>query len=214
MDKDVLFELDQVLNEYPVLESCRNAIIEAYNLLIDCYGRKGFVMTCGNGGSCSDSFHIVGELMKGFNMKRSLSAEHIRLIEKAFPGEGEILGSRLQRALPSISLASEPALLTAFANDVSSEMIFAQQVYGYGRKGDVLIAISTSGNSLNVVNACKIARSFGIRTIGFTGKNGGKMADICDVVIKAPETRTARIQEKHLCLYHALCAMIEVALMG
>ena len=156
---------------------------------------------CGNGGSASDAEHIVGELMKGFYRQRSLSRE-----EKEIFGE---LGDNLQEALPAISLTGHPALSTAFMNDVDPEMVFAQQVYGYGRKGDVLMALTTSGNSRNVLNAARVARAKGMKVVGLTGRDGGSLKELCDVCIIVPGQATADIQEYHLPVYHTICAMLE-----
>lgn len=199
---------------YPQLEKCKTNIEEAFILLQQCYEKEGKVLICGNGGSASDSNHIVGELMKGFILKREITCEDSQKIKEAFPVEGEYFSQHLQRALPAISLVSHSALNFAFINDIAPDMVFAQQVYGYARKSDVLIGLSTSGNSSNVVNAIKVAKAFGIKSIGMTGKDGGIMNDICDVIIKVPADDTYRVQEYHLPVYHALCAMIEYEFFG
>ena len=166
-------------------------------------------MTCGNGGSAADAEHITGELMKGFKLKRLLTDEQRNALISAFPTDGAYLADHLQQAVPAISLVSQSSLSSAFINDVAPDMVFAQQVLGYGNAGDVLLGISTSGNSKNVVNACKVARAFGIGTIGMTGEHGGKLMEICDITIRVPACETFRVQEYHLPVYHALCAMIE-----
>lgn len=192
---------NRLFERYPSLEVLREDIREAFELLAESYEQGGKLLTCGNGGSASDSDHIVGELMKGFYQSRPLGEE-----EQQKMGS---LGSRLQGALPAIALTMHPALSTAYLNDVDPEMIFAQQVYGYGREGDVLIALSTSGNSVNVVNAIKVARAKGMKVISFTGRDGGLLAEISDVSLIVPAQVTADIQELHLPLYHTLCAMLE-----
>jgi D-sedoheptulose 7-phosphate isomerase len=167
--------------------------------MIECFEKGGKLLICGNGGSASDADHIVGELMKGFRARRRVTDERI-------PTD---LRELLQGALPAISLSSQDALITAFANDVAPEMIFAQQVYGYGREKDVLLAVSTSGNSVNVLNAAKVAKALGIRVIGLTGAEGGRLASEADVSIKVPETETYKVQEYHLPVYHYLCMTVE-----
>ena len=199
----VLFE------KYPELETCKEDIEKALKLLIACYQGSGMVMTCGNGGSAADSEHIVGELMKGFKSKRSLPDVEKAKFRALFKEDGNYIGHRLQGALASISLTSNVSLNTAFANDVAADMIFAQQVYGYGKPGDVLICLSTSGNSLNIIRAIQVAKATGISTVGFTGQDGGKMKDLCDVTIRVPKNSTPDIQELHLPVYHAICLILE-----
>lgn len=195
--------------DYPDLGICRDSIAGAFNILKTCYEKKGKVLICGNGGSAADSEHIAAELMKGFLLKREIPNEHKSCLKLAFPSEWEYLSERLQKALPAISLVSQPALSTAIANDNASDMVFAQQVYGYGNEGDVLLCISTSGSSQNVVNAAKVAYAFGLKTIGMTGNCRGALNDLCDVVIMVPASETYKVQEYHLPVYHALCAMLE-----
>jgi phosphoheptose isomerase len=200
---------DDLFRNFPDLTVCSDIVLKSYSLILDTYKRDGKLLVCGNGGSAADAEHIVGELMKGFLLKRGIPQEHKDALKKNDQTAGEILGKGLQRALPAISLVSQVSLLTAFANDVDSDLIFAQQVYGYGRKNDLLIAISTSGNSRNVINAAIVAGTFGMTVIGLTGKTGGKLARFCDVCICAPSDITFRVQEFHLPLYHTLCAMVE-----
>ncbi len=209
MKQRTVMILDELLQRYPELAPCKPQIEEACRLIKQCYEKDGKLMVCGNGGSAADSEHIVGELMKGFILKREICPEHAEKLKQAFPEEGEYLSANLQGALPAISLVSQSAIAYAYINDVAPDMVFAQQVYGYARPGDVLMGLSTSGNSRNVVNAIKVAGAFGVRTIGFTGKSGGKMAGLCDVTIRVPASETYKVQELHLPVYHALCAMIE-----
>jgi phosphoheptose isomerase len=201
--------LNILIDRYPDLEICKEDIFAAFELIRNCYREKGKVMTCGNGGSASDSEHIVGELMKGFKSKRLLPSSFKDQIRNLFPENGDYLGSHLQGALPAIALTSNSTLNTAFANDVAADMIFAQQVYGYGNKGDILIGLSTSGNSVNVIHAFQVAKAKGLITIGFTGQSAGKMIGLCDVTIRVPRTSTPDIQELHLPVYHAICLMLE-----
>ena len=214
MNVKVYKELDLLINHYPELKGCEQDIVSAFDLLVNCYQSNGFVLICGNGGSAADSSHIVGELMKGFKKKRQITIEQRNRIMSIYPQEGALLADRLQRALPAISLVDQSALSSAICNDISPEMIYAQQVFGYGKEGDVLIALSTSGNSLNVINACKIAKAFGIRTIALTGENGGNLGKICDIVIRAPATDVYRVQEYHLPIYHTICSMLEIEFMA
>lgn len=192
---------------FPALKEFAAEIESAFAILSDSY-RQGYkVLVCGNGGSAADSEHIVGELMKGFRLHRPLPASLREKLDREFQGEN--LADYLQEALPAISLTSQSALMTAFNNDVSPDTVFAQQVLGYGKSGDVLIGITTSGNSRNVVNAVKVANVLGLKTIGVTGAGGGILTKLCDVTITVPERETYRIQELHLPVYHALCAAVE-----
>jgi D-sedoheptulose 7-phosphate isomerase len=201
--------LKDLILRYPDLEACSEAITKAFELLVDSYRNKGKLLVCGNGGSASDSEHIVGELMKGFMCKRPVQPEYRNRLIEMYPEDGEYIASHLQGALPAISLVSHTSLTSAFINDQSADLVYAQQVYGYGRKGDSIIGISTSGNSKNVVFAIKVAKSLGLRTIGFTGKTGGKLGELCDVTIKIPYDSTPVVQERHLPVYHTLCIMLE-----
>ncbi len=199
--------LDDMLKREPRLEVCRADMEKAFGLLRDCFASGHKLMTCGNGGSCSDAEHIVGELGKGFLKKRPLSAED----RAQFIGpDGEYLVKALQGGLPALSLNS-PALGSAAVNDLGGDMGYAQTAWALARKGDVIIGISTSGNARNVSLAVQAAKARGAAAIGFTGAGGGKLAELCDVCVKAPETETYRVQEYHIMLYHALCAMVEEA---
>jgi glucokinase len=200
-NENVLRHYRRLFERYKELEGLKKNIMDAYYCLLRTYKNKGKLLVCGNGGSAADSEHIAGELMKGFYKKRPLGKEMSELL-----GENS---RYLQGALPAIALTAHSALSTAFANDVNSEMVFAQQVYGYGRKEDTFIGISTSGNSINVVRAAEVAKSLGMKVIAMTGAGGGRLASICDVLINVPSEITADIQEYHLPVYHTLCAMIE-----
>lgn len=191
---------------YPKLENCKKDFVSVFDYINECYNVRGKLLVCGNGGSAADSHHIVGELMKGFMLERELPID----VKEAFRSYGaEKLGVALQGALPAISLASETALITAISNDCESNTVFAQQVYGLMRKKDVLLCLSTSGNSENVVNAAITAKVKGGKVVSIVGANGGKLAEISDAVIKVPSTVTAEIQEYTLPIYHTLCAMLE-----
>jgi len=201
--------LEKLTQDTPELEICLDDIKKAVSRLTECYEKDGKVMICGNGGSAADAEHIVGELMKEFVLKRNISEEHKKMLQNHFPEDADYLSSHLQGALPALSLVSQTSLSSAFANDVSSDMVFAQQVYGYAKKGDVLIGLSTSGNSKNILDAVKVAKAFGVKTICFTGEKGGMLKDICDVCIRVPASQTYKVQEYHLMTYHAVCAIIE-----
>ncbi len=203
--------LRKLAERYPDLAECVPSIKEAFELLEAVYQAKGKLLVCGNGGSAADSEHIVGELMKAFVQPRPIPTAIREKLSQAFPQEGDALAAKLQGALPAISLVSQSGLLTAYANDVAPEMVFAQQVYGYGVPGDALLGISTSGNSTNVICALQVGRALGLRTIGLTGRAGGRMRDLCDVTICVPSDSTAHIQERHLPIYHALCTLLEEA---
>ena len=198
-----------IFDRYPQLKVCENDIDRALSKLIECYEGGGKVLVCGNGGSCADSDHIVGELMKGFLKKRPISAENKQKMLKNRPDLPDDLLDGLQGALPAISLCSLNALNTAFSNDVDPDMIYAQGVYGLGRKNDILICISTSGNAKNVGLAAYVARALGMTVVSLTGRDGGKLREISDISIIVPENETYKIQEMHLPVYHYLCAEIE-----
>lgn len=206
--------MNELLERYPSLSYLKDNILKASNEIIKSYQSGGKVLICGNGGSASDSDHIVGEFLKGFKLKRPLSDKESEKFKALFPDEYESLTSRLQGSLPAISLVSQAAIISAFCNDVDPEMAYAQQVYGYANEGDILIGLSTSGNAKNVGNAIKIAKVKGAITIGFTGFSGGKMKDICDILINVPEHETFKIQEFHLPVYHAICAIVENEIFG
>ena len=199
--------LTALITEYPKLTAIEKEISTAFEMLIECYTNKGKVLLCGNGGSAADCEHIVGELMKSFKKKRPLTQKQKEsLLKEDSTG---FISDNLEGALPAVSLVSGVALATAFINDVSADLVYAQQVFGLGRVGDILIGISTSGNAVNVNCALKTARALGMKTIGMTGDNGGEMNKPCDSVVKAPQNETYLIQELHLPIYHTLCAMLE-----
>jgi phosphoheptose isomerase len=203
-----------LITRHPVLEPLRGKLVAAHALLERTVRQGRKILVCGNGGSAADAEHIVGELMKGFHLPRPLTAGQRDALTASFPVEGPGLADSLQQAIPAVSLVSGVSLPTAFANDISPLLVFAQQVAGLGRPGDLLWAISTSGNSGNVLAALRVARAFGVATLGLTGAGGGKMAPLCDVLLDVPLTSTMEIQELHLPVYHALCSMLEATLFG
>lgn len=196
--------MKELLMRYPALAVCEKEITKALELMIETYKKGGKVLICGNGGSTSDSGHIVGELMKGFLLQRKVKDEKI----------SPDLREHLQGALPAIALCSHEALMMAYINDVKPDMVYAQQVYGYAKPEDLVIGISTSGNSMNVVNAIRVAKDMGVATVSLTGEKGGKLAEISDVTVKVPETETYKVQEYHLPVYHYLCAKTEEEFFG
>ncbi len=205
---------NELLTRYPCLEVCKDEIAAARDALIACYEADGKVMICGNGGSCADADHIVGELMKGFLSLRPLSEEKKAMMKANTDLVDDELLSKLQGGLPAFSLPSMTALNMAFCNDVDPELIYAQPIMAMGRKNDVLIAISTSGNSKNVFGAVKVAKALGVTVIGLTGGKGGKLKEHSDVAIVVPESETFKIQELHLPVYHYLCAAVEQHFFG
>lgn len=191
--------MKELLRNHPALEACQEQIGAALGLMIETYENGGKVLLCGNGGSAADCEHIVGELMKGFLLKRPVHDERI-------PAE---LRRNLQGALPAISLPSQIAVLSAFLNDVEPQMLYAQLVYGYASDKDLVVGISTSGNSENIVNALRVAKAVGAKTLALTGEKPSRLSELCDVTVQAPSRETYRIQEYHLPIYHYLCAAVE-----
>lgn len=202
-------KIEALVARYEKLAACEPAIRDGYRLLEETFSRGGKLLLCGNGGSASDAEHIVGELMKSFEKERGLGEKRDQLYAALPEADAKYLSDRLQGALPAISLHGETALVSAFANDVSADLIYAQQVLGLGKPGDCLVALTTSGNSQNVLRAAQVAKALGLRVLGLTGGSGGKLKALCDVCICVPETETYRVQELHLPVYHALCSMLE-----
>ena len=201
---------DELFQRYPALRICEADIESALALIIDTYRNGGKILVCGNGGSCSDAQHIVGELMKGFLLKRPMTAEQKSAFAAVLGEEdAEAFASRLQRGLPAIALDGASALMTAYLNDADPDYVYAQAVFGYAKPEDLLIGISTSGNSKNVVLAMKAAKALGIRGISLTGAKESKLSALSTVTVKVPETETFKIQELHLPVYHYLCASTE-----
>lgn len=201
--------LDELVERYPCLAVCRDDIQEAYELMKESYQKGGKLLIAGNGGSASDSEHIVGELMKGFIRPRKMDQEYVDRLISADPELGKELGEKLQGALPAIAVVDHVALSTAYLNDVDPMLGFAQQVNGYGKEGDVFLGITTSGNSKNILYANTVAKAKGLKTIALTGKDGGKVKNMADVAIVVPQQETFKIQELHLPVYHCLCLMLE-----
>ncbi|MGN1375300.1 MAG: SIS domain-containing protein, partial [Prevotella sp.] len=205
MRNQILQHVELLVGRYPSLESCKDDIIAAYDLLEEAYrdGRK--LLVAGNGGSASDAEHIVGELMKEFKLKRKIYSGQVERLMQIDAEMGTVLAEHLQGSLPAISLVGEPSLTTAFMNDSVPVLVFAQQVNGLGRDGDVFLGITTSGNSRNVLYAAVAAKSKGMKVIGLTGQKANELEKYADVCIHVPETETYKIQELHLPVYHCLC---------
>lgn len=208
--KNVLLGL---VEKYPQLAENKMHVEKAFELLKESFAQGKKLLVCGNGGSACDAEHIVGELLKSFKRHRNIDGS---VQEKllAFGENGVYLSQKLEGALPAISLNSQTGIMTAFANDKAWDATFAQQVYGLGEDGDVLVCLSTSGNSQNCVLASLVAKAKGIKTIALTGEGGGKLQQICDCIIAVPERETYKVQELHLPIYHCLCAMLEEEFFG
>lgn len=214
LDKRLTKHIDLLIERYPMLEMVKKDIIGGYLVLEECYEKGGKLLVAGNGGSAADSEHIAGELMKRFKTPRPVSPEYAEKLKKIDPERGKALAQNLECSLMAIPLVAHEALTTAYINDVDGLGVFAQQLFGFGRPGDVFLGISTSGNSKNIMNATVVARASGIKVIGLTGAKGGEVAEVADVVVKVPETETYMIQELHLPIYHCWCLMLEDKFFG
>lgn len=214
--KELYRYIDLLIERYPILSECKESVFFAYKVLENCFSSGHKLLIAGNGGSCADADHIVGELMKGFKLSRRCAPSFMEKMKSIDPVRGEELASKLQQGLPAIALQSHQALNTAFTNDVENGglLTFAQQVYVYGKEGDVFLGISTSGNAKNIVYASVVARTKGVKIVGLTGKSGGELALVSDVSIKVPLSETYMIQELHLPIYHCLCLMLEERFFG
>ena len=199
---------EELFERYPVLTCVRENIFNAFELIKSTYKQGGTLYCGGNGGSSSDSEHIVGELLKSFKKHRMVDEKTTNNL-LGLGEEGAYVLSKLEGSLPAVSLISQTGILTAFANDKAWDTAIAQQLYGLGNQGDCLLVLSTSGNSKNCVYAVIVAKAKGMKTIAFTGATGGKLKELCDVCICAPELETYKVQELHLPVYHCLCAMLE-----
>ena len=206
--------INTLIERYPKLEGARQSIIDAYLIMEECYENGGKLLIAGNGGSAADSEHIAGELMKRFKIQRPVCDEYAQRLMEIDSERGRELAKNLECSLMAIPLVAHEALSTAYINDVDGYGVFAQQLFGFGRKGDVFLGISTSGNSKNIMNATVVARASGIKVIGLTGANGGELAMVADAAVKVPETETYMIQELHLSIYHCWCLMLEDRFFG
>ena len=211
--KSKYYYFDNLIKRYPLLKACEEDIVSSFLILAKCYKNGGKLLVAGNGGSAADALHIVGELMKAFVLPRKLSDKVCDALDKS-SHNAEYLKQNLQMPLPAIALVSEVGLTTAYSNDVVSNLIFAQQVLGYGKAGDVFLGISTSGNSKNIIYAAEVAKAMGMIVVGLTGATGGQMKAACDICIKVPAKATFKVQELHLPVYHALCLEVEKSIFG
>lgn len=214
MKTEIYKHIEVLVNRYPVLNSVKDEIVEAYFLLVESYKNEGKLLIAGNGGSAADAEHILGELMKGFKLPRKLNENFTDKLISENEELGTVLAESLQGALPAIALDGHPALSTAYMNDCEPLLCFAQQVNGYGKAGDVFLGISTSGNSKNILYAATTAHAKGMKVIGLTGAKDSKLMQMSDVCIKVPQTETYMIQELHLPVYHCLCLMLEDEFFG
>ncbi|MCB6142727.1 SIS domain-containing protein [Lachnospira pectinoschiza] len=214
LDNKVQKHIELLVKRYPQLKSIQSQIEQAYLVLEECYANGGKLLIAGNGGSAADAEHIAGELMKRFKIKRPVSKEFAEKLAEIDAVRGKQLADNLECSLMAIPLVAHEALTTAYINDVDGYGVFAQQLFGYGRKGDVFLGISTSGNSKNIMNATVVARASGIKVIGLTGETGGELAKVADVAVKVPEKETYMIQELHLPIYHCWCLMLEERFFG
>ena len=214
LDVKLMKHIDLLIERYPVLKSIKDSIIDAYLLMEQSYLNGGKLLIAGNGGSASDSEHIAGELMKSFKMERRIPDDFKEKLIAIDSVRGEQLAKNLQQPLLAIPLVSLEALSTAYINDVDGYGVYAQQMLGFGKPGDVFLAISTSGNSKNVMNATVVAHALGVKIIGLTGAKGGELASVADVTVKAPSEETYMVQELHLPIYHCWCLMLEEKFFG
>ena len=214
MNTNLTKHIDLLISRYPKLSECREDIVKAYDILEECYSSDHKLLIAGNGGSAADAEHIAGELMKRFKTPRPVPQDFAEKLKNIDNERGENLTKNLERGLMAIPLVAHEALSTAYINDVDGLGVFAQQLYGFGRKGDVFLGISTSGNSKNVMSASVVARALGIKVIALTGRKGGELAGVADVAIRVPEDETYMIQELHLPVYHCLCLMLEERFFG
>jgi len=214
LEANIQKHIDLLVQRYPVLDICKEDIEKAYRILEECYTHDGKLLIAGNGGSAADSEHIAGELMKRFKTPRPVPADFAEKLQEVDSVRGPELAKNLERGLMAIPLVAHEALSTAYINDVDGLGVFAQQLYGFGRPGDVFLGISTSGNSKNIMSATVVARALGLKVIGLTGAKGGELASVANVAIRVPETETFMIQELHLPVYHCLCLMLEEKFFG
>lgn len=201
--------IKELIERYQALAICEKDIRAAADAIINSYKAGGKLIVAGNGGSAADSDHITGELLKSFVKKRKPEQKFLDALSAIDPDTGSYLSDKLQGSLPAIALTNNSALMTASLNDVDGNVLFAQQVMGFGKKGDVFLGISTSGNSKDVIYALAVAKTLGVKTVALTGKTGGKCKELADISIVVPENETFKIQELHLPVYHALCLTIE-----
>ena len=214
LSENVQKHLELFCERYPTLVPIKEDILNTYTILEECYKNGGKLLIAGNGGSAADAEHIVGELMKKFKISRPVPETLAEKLEIIDPVIGKQLANDLEQGLMAIPLVAHEALTTAYLNDVGSLSVYAQQLYGYGRPGDVFLGISTSGNSQNILYATVLAKAIGMKTIGLTGRAGGNMSKLADITIRVTADETYMIQELHLPVYHCLCLMLEEYFFG
>ena len=210
-------KISELIERYPSLEICRESLIISVEKICECFRNGNKIITCGNGGSASDAMHIVGELMKGFLLPRKIeefNPDFVKRAEEFFPTDANYFKANLQCALPAVSLVSETALNSAYSNDNAPDLSFAQQVFGIGKPGDILLAISTSGKSENVIYAVEVAKIMGITSIAMTGIHGGRLKHVSDFSICVPADSSYTVQEFHLPIYHMICLAAENEFFG
>lgn len=209
IDDKILAHINMLTERYPVLECCKDDILMAYRLMEQSYLGRHKLLVAGNGGSAADADHIVSELMKGFKLPRPIDGELAKACQDIDLQMGMTIAEHLQGALPAITLTGHPGLSSAYMNDCVPELVFAQQMLGFGQAGDTFLAISTSGNSKNIIYAAIVAKAKGVKIVGLTGSRDSKLSALADVCIQVPETETYKVQELHLPVYHCLCLMLE-----
>lgn len=214
IDNKIVAHLDTLIERYPALDEVRDELLKAYEIIVNSYANSGKLLIAGNGGSAADAEHIVGELMKGFEKPRKLKKEYAEKLIAVNAELGAVLAENLQVAMPAIALDGHQALTTAYMNDCEPLLCFAQQVNGYGQRGDVFLGISTSGNSKNVLYAATVAKAKDMKVIGLTGAKKSRLEEIADICVKVPQTRAYMIQEYHLPIYHCWCLMLEECFFG
>lgn len=206
--------LKELVARYPTLTPCVCDIRRAAEMMYRAYRSGGKMLVCGNGGSCADSDHIVGELMKGFLLRRKMAPAQQQALRASLGADAEEFIEKLQCGIPAISLPSQAAVLSAFANDVDADAVYAQLVFGYAREEDLFIGLSTSGNSRNVIAAARVAKAMGAATLALTGERESGLSAVCDCTIRVPEVETFKVQELQLPVYHFLCAALEKRVFG
>lgn len=214
IDPKALAHIHTLTERYPALKCCEDSIAEAYFAIEESYLSQHKLLVAGNGGSAADSEHIVGELMKGFKLPRPIDHSLAQSCKDIDPDLGATIAEHLQGAMPAIALTGHPGLSTAYMNDCVPELVFAQQMLGFSQAGDTFLAISTSGNSKNIIYAAIVAKAKGVKIIGLTGSKESKLSALADICIQVPETETYKIQELHLPVYHCLCLMLEDRFFG
>lgn len=214
MKKSTLNIIEKFIIRYSNLTHLQQTMKSLVEVLANNFHKGGKILVCGNGGSGADSEHIVGELMKGFMLNRDIKKETIDRIKDLFPNEVDFFTDNLQIGIPAISLVSQTGLISAYNNDKNPDLVYAQQVFSYGKPFDTLFCLSTSGNSKNVLNAAKISKVLGIPVVAFTGLKAGKLKEFSNYLFNVPSQITSEVQEFHLPIYHTICSALEEELFG